>query len=419
VGQLVALLRNERAVLDVAVPLLGVLLAVAAHNAASRKLIRDAGGLPLLASLLVRGDVHARPVCGKHNVTISDLSSRVLLQLQSPDGGSASDKLFAMYDAGVFAAVAPLLGAATGKCAALFGREAELEAPGCVLAAAYAVDDLKPIVRQYLASVPGALAGLALGARNGITHGSQETLARLLEQLTKDPPAPAKKADPRLEPTAFESGQWLLDPHFAVCAMLELRIPTGSDAARFARMCTVLLKALLAAAPTVPPSRCDWRSTTGTRVLVQPLAEQRLSAAVSAALLVRDGDQFRQILRGGVQLDTLLAAFASCDEGSTPARWSYDWTRRALHTAVKTAVAASRLAAAAAGASGGGADEPPAKRQRSLGAALSAADVIFKRHDSTVLLIAGKEFYFNGELTTDGAEEPFSEGPAEKCEDAA
>jgi hypothetical protein len=395
VGQLVALLRDERAVLDVVVPLLRVLLALAAHNAACRTLVWDAQGVPLLASLLVRGDVHARHDCGKHKVTISDLASRVLLLLQSPNGGFALEKLcWAMYDAGVFAAVVPLLGAATGKCAALFGREAELEAPGWVLAAAYAVDDLKPIIRQYLANLPGALAGLALGARSGITYGSQETLARFLEQLTKDP-TPARKTDPRPEPTAFESGQWLLDPHFAVCAMLELRIRTGSDTARYTRMCTVL-KSLLAAAPTAQPNRCDWRSTTGARVLVQPLAEQRLSAAVSAALLLGEDMQFRQVLRGGVQLDTLLAAFASCDEGSTPARWSYDWTRRALHTAVKTAVVATQLGVTAGGSIAR--DEPASKRQRSLGATLRREDVNVRRRDSTVLLIAGQPIYVNGEL---------------------
>ncbi len=128
------------------------------------------------------------------------------------------------------------------------------------------------------------------------------------------------------------------------------------------------------------------------RALAHLLPQHELSAAVSLALLSGDGNHFRAMLAGASRLETLLAAFTEGDDGSAPAQWSYNWRRRALHKAVKTAVDAAGLTAAAVE----DAEAPPAKRQRTAGLTLRAEDVNVQRRDSTVLLIAGQPFYVNG-----------------------
>jgi hypothetical protein len=194
----------------------------------------------------------------------------------------------------------------------------------------------------------------------------------------------------------IEHSWFLLDAHFVVHALLELpnAVPPGDEGAAAVR--ALLLANFIT----------SWSTASSLRTLAQPLLHQQLPAAVSLALLSREGDHFRIMLAGASRLETLLSAFACShdhDEASAPPPQQHsgnsEWQRQALHTAVKTAVdSAGMTAPATATATDAGAvDAPPAaKRQRTAGFALRAEDVNAQRRDSTVLLIAGQPFYVNG-----------------------
>jgi hypothetical protein len=285
----------------------------------------------------------------------------------------------ALCDAGVFEAVVPLLRAATGVDGALWERHGNCDAPACVIAHAY--DDsteLRPHIRYLVTNTPGALVGVALGALAATTEGQRTMLVQCLDQFQKD------------KPTDDDSASWLLDAHFVVSALLDLRSLDVTGASGMAQ------RAVFAGFIT------SWSTPGALRALAHPLAQHRLAAAASLALLSGDGDHFRAMLAGASRLETLLSAFAACDNGSAPAQWTCNWKRRALHKAIKTAVTTAGLTAvvepAAAGADLADAEAPPAKRQRSTGPVLRAEYVNVQRRDSTVLLIAGQAVYVNGEL---------------------
>jgi hypothetical protein len=375
VGQLLSVLRIEALVTSVVVLLLGATRSVVDHNAANRKLVWDAGGVPVLMSLLLRHDVHVVPADGSA-CSIASAGCAVLLTMLQVREGDV-DNSMALYDAGMLEAVMPLLRAPTGVDGVLLQRLVNCYTPACVIAYAYNKSaDRRPHIRYLLANTPGALASVALSAFAAKIEFGRTLLVHFLGQLLKD-----KASDD-------DSASWLLDTHFVVSALLELRSLDVTGAAGVAH------RAVCARFIT------SWSTTGALRVLAHPLPQHRLAAAVSLALLSGDGHQFRAMLAGASRLETLLAAFTEGDDGSAPAQWSCSWRRRALHKAVKTAVTTAGLTAvvepAAAGADLEDAEPPPAKRQRSNGPVLRAEDVNVQRRDSTVLHIAGQPFYVNG-----------------------
>jgi hypothetical protein len=374
VGQLLLLLQNEALSTSVAVALLRATRSVTQQHAANRKLFWDAGGVPVLMSLLLRHDVHALPPGGPSR-SIASAACTVFVFLQLPIGGV--DNSMALYDAGLLEAVMPLLRAPPGVDSALWEPHDNCHAPSCVIATAYnSPAKLQPHIRYFMANTPGALAGVALSALAAQIEAGRTLLVQFLGQLLTD------------KATDDDSASWLLDTHFVVSALLELRSLDVAGAAGVAH------RAVCARFIT------SWSTAGALRALAHPLAQHRLAAAASLALLSGDGDHFRAMLAGASRLETLLTAFAACDNGSAPAQWTCNWKRRALHKAIKTAVAVAGLTAvvepSAAGADLADAEPPPAKRQRSSGPVLRAEDVNVRRRDSTVLHIAGQPFYVDG-----------------------
>jgi hypothetical protein len=210
VGQLLLLLQNEALSTSAAVSLLCATRSIVLHSAANRKLVWDAGGVPVLRALLLRHDVHALPPGGPA-CSIATAGCIVLVFLLQLPGGVV-DSSMALCDAGVFEAVVPLLRAATGVDGALWERHGNCDAPACVIAHAY--DDsteLRPHIRYLVTNTPGALVGVALGALAATTEGQRTMLVQCLDQFQKD------------KPTDDDSASWLLDAHFVVSALLDLR----------------------------------------------------------------------------------------------------------------------------------------------------------------------------------------------------
>jgi hypothetical protein len=367
------------------------------HGRAARDALRSAHCLPALAALM--SDPHE-----KH---WRKLIGVVLTYLQRADGGTAEAAHAALYDEGIYAACTAVLGAATSSAKPLRTSEARtFNIVAKILRHAFDESEvLRPALRQYLLVQPGTLAGVAHAARIcKDADGSRERLVSFLRRLQEDE---VLKAVP---------GLWLLDAHYAACAVTQLRGGDMTLARRFVS---------------------QWRTASCLCALANPLPLQALPAAVSLACLATWDACFRKLLASRTRLETLCDALvaaanrrsieavaeggsaeddsdsdgASLEDESSDAkaaptdmsqRPSLWWQLRVFRQAIKSAVEGAQLSAApvaaAPEASPDDDDEPSAKRQRAscCGVTLSAADVNVRRRDSTVLLIGGEPFYAHG-----------------------
>jgi hypothetical protein len=378
--QVLAVLQHERTRVDVMIKLCQALCTFASHGAAAaRNALRSAHCLAVLAALLSdRVEKDARGwVCS------------VLAHLQRADGQTLEAVHAPFFEEGIYAACVAMFGAATSSACDTSGSVA-LDAVTRLLATAFehSSEALRPALRQYMLAQPGALAGVAHAARVcPATDGMRKWLVKFLMQLRDD--AGLKAAHGLF---------WLLDTHFAACAVMQLR---DSDEALVRLFVT------------------QWRAASCLHVLASPLPHQALPAAVSLACLAPEGACFRKLLAGRRRLETFCDALvaaavrrsseaaddakpAAADVSQQPRLW---WQLLVFRHAIKSAVRGARLTAAVSPTAAPDAradEEPSAKRPRTSAsnwpAALSAADVNVRRRDSTVLLIGGEPFYVNGAL---------------------
>jgi hypothetical protein len=340
------------------------------HGAAARNALRRAQCLPALASRMLDlhdvADYSCSSICG------------LVTYLQNADGQTAADTHAALYDAGIYAACTTILSAAmSGASRGKTFREARtFNLVARILITAFEeFEALRPALRQYVLVQPKALAGMAHAARScTLAHGRKGLVGFLMKLRDDDG---LRQALP---------GLWLLDAHFAACAVLRLR---HSD--------TALVRGFVA----------QWRTASCLQAVAHPLPQQALPAAVSLACLSTDHASFRKLLASGTRLDilcTALVAAASrrCSEmdaedasSQQPTLW---WQLLVFRDAIQSAVKATRLAAlaAAAGSEASADDELSAKLDSYRGVTLSASDVNVRRRDSTVLLIGGEPFYAHG-----------------------
>jgi hypothetical protein len=344
------------------------------HSASARTALRAAQCFPALAALMTDPHEHKwrNAIC------------HLLVWVQEADGGSTVAIHAALFREGVYAACMALLGAATGSVDFV---ETTSEAHTLNMVAeilCHAFDEseaLRPVLRQYVLIQPGALAGMAHAARICRAAYDRRHLVGLLLRLRHDDLL-----------TLAVPGLWLLDAHFAACAVIQLG---GKEA-------TVL-----------PHFLARWRSADTLRALASPLALQALPAAVSLACLATENACFRELLASRSRLETLCDALVAAavrrnkdeaesedeDAKDAPAdksQPSLQWQLQVFQEAIKSAVGGARLTAVAAPAADNSpGDEPSAKRQRTS-VTLSAADVNVRRRDSTVLLIGGQPFFAHG-----------------------
>jgi hypothetical protein len=370
IRQALATLHEKRTCVDVVNVLCRALCLFASHGAAARDALRSAHCLPVLAALLSdRVEKDARGwVCS------------LLTHLQRADGQTLDAVHASFFEEGIYAACTAMLGAATSSACKASGSFT-MDAVTQLLVTAFESEALRPALRQYFVAQPGALAGVAHAARVCMAaEVRRRWLFRLLVLLRDDDGL--KAAVP---------GLWLLDTHFAACAVMQLR---ARDAALVNFFVT------------------QWRAASCLHVLANPLPHQALPAAVSLACLATEDACFRKLLASKTRLeavcDALIAAAVrrsseAADDDAKPAAADVSqqqpglwWQLPVFQAAIKSSVGGARLTAAALAAPDASADdEPSAKRQRTRygGATLRAEDVNVRRRDSTVLLIGGEPFY--------------------------
>jgi hypothetical protein len=296
-----------------------------------------------------------------------------------------------LYDAGVFTAVAQLLGAVSTTFRGHSEYEDAAQQASSFFSCAFVTEELRPRVHHLLRAQPGALAGATAVVSRGPAYWDLlDTLDGFDEQ----------EIDP------LPSDVWLLDSHFAACALLQPR-KRGVDSDH-----NDILNAFVG-------RFCEEDSV---RALAQPLPHKALPAAASLAMLAGDGAHLRSLLADGSHLDTLLTgllAAAAPDFVQAPHACSARWQIRMLRVALKTAACAAAVVvappadapAALPAEEADAPDAPPAANKRRRlseqpggsstiggGVTLTAADVNVPRRDSTVLLVAGRPFHACGLL---------------------
>jgi hypothetical protein len=214
----------------------------------------------------------------------------------------------ALHDAGVYAAVLPLL-CVSGRSGRA-ERTALTEAVNLLGTAFCRSPPLRPRLRHLLLSQPGALAGVALAPP--YVSDSAEVLRHLDILL-------ALQQDEFLRPHA---DWWLLDTHFAAFAVLELRRLLRHPQA------AMLVRLFIA----------DW--STADSLHAHHLPHQALPAAVSLAMLAGSDARFRGLLAGGARLELLTNALlevAAPDYEQAPQGCSGDWQLEVLLSAFECA----------------------------------------------------------------------------------
>jgi hypothetical protein len=242
------------------------------QNVAARNALRSAHCLPVLAALL-SDDRHEKAwpfICS------------ILTTLQrSLDGGNAEATHAGFSNEGIYAACVAVLSTVTASAdpfETLSGSAVHLAAGILRNAFVDASEVLRPLLRQYVLAQPGALASAAHAARVCTDVNKRTALIGLLKRLRDDV---VVKAVP---------GAWLLDAHYAACAVMQLRVTDGDLVRHFV---------------------AEWRTETCWHVLANPLPHQSLPSAVSLACLATEDARFVKLLASGTRLQTLCDALVA------------------------------------------------------------------------------------------------------------